>query len=103
MRFLYQKPEDSYEELLSKTPEAEKDHNNSKVASAKAKPAVVAEDASPLIQKLTKEISALTTVVKSASMGGTKTKTDNEKTKGKSTRNNGMKGNGQSTNSHQKG
>ena len=63
MRFLYKKPEVTYEELLSETLEAEKDCCSSNPTSA-----------SPSLQKLVEEISALTTVVKSASMGTPKTK-----------------------------
>ena len=69
MRFLYKKSEVSNEDFLSETLEAEKDCSEPKGVSAKAKSVVVLDDASQSIQKLTKEISALTTVVKSASMG----------------------------------
>ena len=70
MRFLYKKPEVSYEEFLSETLEAEKDCSDGKMtASAKIKSAVVNNDV-PSIQKLTKEISTLTTIVKSANVGG---------------------------------
>ena len=80
MRFLYKKPEVSYEEFLSETLEAEKDCSDGKAtASAKIKSAVVNNDV-PSIQKLTKEISTLTTVVKSANMGGARPKT-NDKSK----------------------
>ena len=80
MRFLYKKPEVSYEEFLSETLEAEKDCSDGKTTtSAKIKSAVVTNGV-PSIQKLTKEISALTTVVKSANMGGARPKT-NDKSK----------------------
>ena len=70
MRFLYKKPEVSYEEFLSETLEAEKDCSDGKMtASAKIKSAVANNDV-PSIQKLTKEISTLTTIVKSANVGG---------------------------------
>ena len=69
MRFIYKKPEVTYEELLSEMLEAEKDCCPSKSTTVKAKAAVVKSEASPSLQKLTQEISALTTVVKSASMG----------------------------------
>ena len=70
MRFLYKKPEVSYEEFLSEMLEAEKDCSDGKMtASAKIKSAVANNDV-PSIQKLTKEISTLTTIVKSANAGG---------------------------------
>ena len=56
--------------------EAEKDCCSSKSTSVKSKAAVVENEASPL-QKLTQQISAFTTVVKSASMGTPKTKMSN--------------------------
>ena len=88
MRFLYKKPEVSYEEFLSETLEAEKDCSDGKMtASAKIKSAVVNNDV-PSIQKLTKEISTLTTIVKSANMGGAWPKT-NDKSKN-STNKSGM-------------
>ena len=70
MRFLYKKPEVTYEELLLEMLEAEKDCCPSKSTSVKYKAAVVKNEASPSLEKLTEEIdlSALTTVVKSASM-----------------------------------
>ena len=46
----------------------------SKSMTVKSKAAVVESEASPSLQKLTQEISTLTTVVKSASMGTPKTK-----------------------------
>ena len=49
--------------------EAEKDCCSSKSTPTKSKAAVVEQEASPSLQKLTEEISALTMVVKSASMG----------------------------------
>ena len=80
MHFLYKKPEVSYEEFLSETLEAEKDCSNGKMtASAKIKSAVVNNDV-PSIQKLTKEISTLTTIVKSTNVGGAQPKT-NDKSK----------------------
>ena len=74
MRFLYKKLEFTYEELLSEMLEAEKNCCSSKSTSIKSKAAVVKNEASPSLQKLTEEISALTTVVKSASMGTPKPK-----------------------------
>ena len=62
-------------EFLSETLEAEKDCNDGKGVSAKSKVAVVTEEHSPSFQKLTKEVSTLTTIVKSAMMGGGKPKT----------------------------
>ena len=49
------------------------------------------------------EISALTTVVKYASMGMPKTKISGNKSKGNPTKGNGGKGNGQNINSPKKG
>ena len=63
------------------TLEAEKDCCPSKSMTVKSKAAVVESEASPSLQKLTQEINALTTVLKSASMGTPKTKTPNHKTK----------------------
>ena len=59
MRFLYKKPEVTYEELLSEMLEAEKDCCPSKYMTAKSKAAVIESKASPSLQKLTQEISAL--------------------------------------------
>ena len=92
MRFLYKKPEVSYEELLSETLEAEKGCCSSKYTSVKSKAAIVENKASPSLQKLTEEISALTMVVKSASKGTPKTKMSNHKTKVNSLKGNGNKG-----------
>ena len=82
MRFLYRKTDVSYEEFLSETLEAEKDCNNGKSSvTGKIKSATATDNVSvPSIQKLTKEINALTTVVKSANMGGARLKT-NDKSK----------------------
>ena len=91
MRFLYKKPEVTYEELLSETLEAEKDCCPFKSMIVKSKAAVVESEALPSLQQLTKEISALTTVVKSASMGTPKTKPPNHKTKINSLKGNGNK------------
>ena len=103
LRFLYKKPKVTYEELLSKTLEAEKDCCPSKSATAKSKAAVVESKASPSLQELMEEISALTTVVKSASMGTPKTKTPNPKTKVNSLKGNGNKGSNANGNSPRKG
>ena len=92
MRFLYKKAKVTYKELLSEMLEAEKDCCPSKPTSVKSKAAVVESEASPSLQKLTQEISALTAVVKSASMGTPKTKTANSKTKVNSLKGNGSKG-----------
>ena len=102
MRFLYKKAEVPYEELLSKTLEAEKDCCSSKSTSVKSKAAVVESEASPSLQKLTQEISALTTVVKSASMGTPKMKTPNPKNKVNSIKGNGNKGSNANGNSPRK-
>ena len=93
MRFLYKKPKVTYEELLSETLEAEKDCCASKSTSIKSKAAIVESEASPSLQKLMEEISALTTVVKSASMGTPKTKAPNHKSKVNSLKGNGNKDN----------
>ena len=103
MRFLYKKPEVTYEELLSETLEAEKDCCPSKSTTVKSKPAVVESEASPSLQKLTQEISALTTVVKSASMGTPKMKPPNHKTKINSLKGNGNKDSKTNGNSPRKG
>ena len=103
IRFLYKKAKVTYEELLSKMLEAEKDCCSSKSTSVKSKAAVVESEASPSLQKLTQEISALTTVVKSASMGTPKTKTSNSKTKVNSLKGNGSKGSNANGNSPRKG
>ena len=102
MRFLYKKAEVTYEELLSETLEAEKDCCSSKSTSVKSKAAVVESEASPSLQKLTQEISALTTVVKSASMGTPKMKTPNPKNKVNSIKGNGNKGSNVNGNSPRK-
>ena len=103
MRFLYKKPKVTYEELLSKTLEADKDCCSSESTSVKSKAAIVESEASPSLQKLMKEISALTMVVKSASMGTPKTKTPNPKTKVNSLKGNGNKGSNANGNSPRKG
>ena len=84
-----QKPEVTYEELLSEMLEAEKDCCPSKSTTVKSKAAVVESEASPSLQKITQEISALTMVMKSASIGTPKTKTPNPKTKVNSLKDNG--------------
>ena len=91
MRFLYKKPEVTYEELLSEMLEAEKDCCPSKSTPTKSKTAVVESKASPSLQKLTQEISVLTMVVKSASMGTPKMKPPHHKTKVNSPKGNGNK------------
>ena len=53
MRFLYKKAKVTYEELLSKTLEVEKDCCSSKSTSVKSKAAVVESEASCSLQKLT--------------------------------------------------
>ena len=103
MRFLYKKPKVIYEELLSETLEAEKDCCPSKSTSVKSKDAVVESEASPSLQKLTQEISAFTTVVKSSSMGTPKTKTPNPKNKVNSLKGSGNKGGNANGNSPRKG
>ena len=82
MHFLYKKADVAYEEFLSETLEAEKDCNDGKLSvTGKIKSAMATDNVSvPSIQKLTKEISTLTTVVKSANMGGARPKT-NDKSK----------------------
>ena len=55
IRFLYKKAKVTYEELLSKMLEAEKDCCSSKSTSVKSKAAVVENEASPSLQKLTQE------------------------------------------------
>ena len=61
-----------YEEFLSETLKAEKDCNDGKSSvTGKIKSAVATDNVSiPSIQKLTKEINALNTIVKSANMDG---------------------------------
>ena len=103
MRFLYKKAEVTYEELLSETLEVEKDCCPSKSTSVESKAAVVESETSPSLQKLTQEICALTTVVKSASMGTPKTKTANYKTKVNSLKGNGSKGSNTNGSSPRKG
>ena len=103
MRFLYKKAKVTYEELLSKMLETEKDCCSSKSTSVKSKAAVVENEASPSLQKLTQEISALTMVVKSASMGTPKTKASNSKTKVDCLKGNGSKGSHANGNSPRKG
>ena len=104
MRFLYKKLEVTYEEFLSERLEAEKEYCPSKSMTVKSKAAVVESKASPSLQKLMEEISALTTtVVKSASMGTPKTKTPNPKTKVNPLKGNGNKGSNANGNSPRKG
>ena len=104
MRFLYKKSEVTYEELLFERLEAEKDCCPSKSTSVKSKAAVVENKASPSLQNLTEEISALTTVVKSASMRTSKTKLQpNHKTKINPLKGNGNKGNNTNGNNPRKG
>ena len=103
MRFLYKKPEDTYEELLSEMLEAEKDCCPSKSMTVKSKAAVVESEASPSLQKLTQEINTFTTLVKYASMGTPKTKTPNPKTKVNSLKGNGNKGSNVNGNNPRKG
>ena len=102
MRFLYKKPDVTFEELLSEMLEAEKDCCPSKSMTVKSKAAVVESEAPPSLQKLTQEISALTMVVKSASMGTPKTKTPNHKIKVNSLEGNGNKGSNANGNSPRK-
>ena len=80
MCFLYKKADVAYEEFLSETLKAKKDCNDGKSSvTGKIKSAVATDDVSiPSIQKLTKEINALTTVVKSANMGGAHPKTNDK-------------------------
>ena len=73
-----------------------------KIAGTKSKAAIVESEASPSLQKLTEEISALTTVVTSASMGTPKTKSSSIKLRGSLIKENGGKGNGQNVNSPKK-
>ena len=103
MRFLYKKAKVTYEELLSEMLEVEKDCCSSKSTSVKSKAAVVGSKASPSLQKLIQEINALTTVVKSASMGTPNTKTSNSETKVNSLKGNGNKGINANGNSPRKG
>ena len=103
MRFLYKKPKVTYQELLSETLEAEKDCYPSKSMAVKSKAAVVESEALPSLQKLTEEISALTMVVKSASVGTPKMKTPSHKTKINSLMGNGNKGSNANGNSPRKG
>ena len=103
MRYLYKKLEVTYEELLSETLEAEKDCCPSKSMTVTSKAAVVENEASPSLQKLTQEISTLTTVVKSASMGSPKTKIPNPKIKVNALKGNGNKGRNANGNSPRKG
>ena len=101
MQFLYKKPEVTYKELLLETLEAEKNCCPSKSIPTKSKAAVVKQEASPSLQKLTQKISALTTVVKSASMGTPKT--SNNKGKINSFKGNGCKSSSTNGNSPRKG
>ena len=103
MRFLYKKSDVTYKELLSEMLEAEKDYCPSKSTTVKSKGAVVESETSPSLQKLTQEISALTTVVKSASMGTPKTKPPHHKTKVNSLKGNGNKDGKTNGNSPRKG
>ena len=70
MRYLYKKPEVTYEEFLLETLEAENDYNDVKGASVKSKSTVTTEETTTSVQKLTKKISALSTIVKSVVIGG---------------------------------
>ena len=66
MRFQYKKADVAYKEFLSETLKAEKDCNDGKSSvTGRIKSAVATDDVSvPSIQKLTKEINALTTIVR---------------------------------------
>ena len=74
IRFCYKWEETTYEELYRETVEAEKEKNlEVKVTSLKAKSAVVGDDHNG-IQDLKQKIDALTTVVKSFTLGGAQPK-----------------------------
>ena len=74
IRFCYKREETTYEELYRETVEAEKEKNlEVKVTSLKAKSAFVGVDQNG-IQDLKQKIDALTTVVKSSTLGGAQLK-----------------------------
>ena len=93
--FCYKQEETTYEELFREAVEAEKEKNaEMKVTSLKVKSAVVEEEPTG-IQELRKKIDALTTVVKSSTLGGAKLKQSNGGTTPQKMKENG-KSNGNS-------
>ena len=89
IRFWYKREETTYEELFQETVEAEKEKNSeTKVTSLKIKSAVIGEDQSG-IQDLKQKIDALTTVVKSSTLGGAKPKQNNDGTTPQKMKDNG--------------
>ena len=80
IRFCYKRKETTYEKLFREAVEAEKEKNSEiKVTSLKVKSAVVGEDQNGM-QDLKQKIDALTTVVKSSTLGGAKPKQNNGRT-----------------------
>ena len=77
IKFCYQQQDTTYEELFLETVEAEKEEvPETKVTSLKVKSAVTTEETSG-IQDLQQKIDALTTVVKSSTLGGAQPKQPN--------------------------
>ena len=77
IRFCYKREETTYEELFREAVEAEKEKNSEiKVTSLKVKSAIVGEGQDG-IRDLKQKIDALTTVVKSSTLGGAKPKQNN--------------------------
>ena len=98
IQFCYKIEETTYEELFQEAVEAEKEKNpETKVTSLKAKSAVVSEGQTG-IQDLKQKIDALTTVVKSSTLGGAQLKQNNNGTTPQK-----MKDNGKSNGSSYKG
>ena len=92
IRFCYKREETTYEELFWETVEAVKEKNSEiKMTSLKVKSAVVGEDQDG-IRDLKQKIDALTTVVKSSTLGGAKLKQNNGGTTPHKIKDNGKNG-----------
>ena len=92
IQFCYKREETTYEELFWEAVEAEKEKNvETNVTSLKVKSAIVGEE-QDRIRDLKHKIDALTTVVKSSTLGGAKPKQNNGGTTLQKTKDNGKNG-----------
>ena len=92
IQFCYKREETTYEELYREAVEAEKEKNSEiKVTSLKVKSAIVGEEQDG-IRDLKQKIDALTTVVKSSTLGGAKPKQNNGGTTLQKTKDSGRNG-----------
>ena len=92
IQFCYKREETTYEELFWEAVEAKKEKNlKIKVTSLKVKSAIVGED-QDRIRDLKQKIDALTTMVKSSTLGGAKPKQNNGGTTLQKAKDNGKNG-----------